>query len=104
MADLAKITSPLMKANAYQKGVSDMDYNYKIVGQIIGGIRGQQGISQEELARISGIARSHLAMIESGSKNANVETLWLISSALQMRLSDLIKLVEDERARASGRK
>lgn len=34
-----------MKANAYQKGVSDMDYNYKIVGQIIGGIRGQQGIS-----------------------------------------------------------
>ena len=103
-ADLAKITSPLMKANAYQKGVSDMNYNYKIVGQIIGGIRGRQGISQEELARISGIARSHLAMIESGSKNANVETLWRISSALQMRLSDLIKLVEDEHARAIGRK
>ena len=81
-----------------------MDYNYKIVGQIIGGIRGQHGISQEELARLSGIARSHLAMIEVGSKNANVETLWRISLALQMRLSDLIKLVEDEHVRAAGRK
>ena len=35
-------------------------------------------------------------MIESGSKNANVETLWRIVAALDMRMSELMRLVEDE--------
>lgn len=73
-----------------------MDYNYKITGRIIGRIRMQREISQEVLSGLSGVARSHLAMIETGSKNANVETLWRISAALNMRLSELIKLIEEE--------
>ena len=88
-----------MKAKAYQKGVVTMDYNYKIAGQIIGRLRTQRGMSQEVLSGLSGIARSHLAMIETGNKNANVDTLWRIAQALEMKLSDLIKLIEDEHER-----
>lgn len=77
-----------------------MDYNYKITGQVIGRIRLQQGISQEVLSGLSGVARSHLAMIETGSKNANVDTLWRIAEALGMKLSELIAVVEEEHARA----
>lgn len=33
-------------------------------------------------------------MIETGSKNASVDTLWRITGALDMRLSELIRLVE----------
>ena len=73
-----------------------MNYNSKVTGQIIGMLRVQRGMSQEVLSGLAGIARSHLAMIENGSKNANVETLWRISSALGMSLSELIQLVERE--------
>ena len=88
-----------MKAKAYQKGVVIMDYNYKIAGQIIGRLRTQRGMSQEVLSGLSGIARSHLAMIETGNKNANVDTLWRRAQALDMKLSDLIKQIEDEHER-----
>lgn len=73
-----------------------MDYNSKITGQVIGILRVRQGMSQEMLSGLAGIARSHLAMIENGSKNANVDTLWRIADALDMRMSDLMRLVEAE--------
>lgn len=73
-----------------------MDYNHKITGQVIGRIRTQCNMSQEVLSGLSGVARSHLAMIETGTKNANVDTLWRIAEALGMRLSELFQLVENE--------
>ena len=93
-----------MKAKAYQKGVVTMDYNYRITGQIIGRIRTQRGMSQEVLSGLSGVARSHLAMIENWSKNANVDTIWRIAEALDMKLSDLIRLIEDEHERSIGKR
>lgn len=78
-----------------RKRAVEMNYN-KITGQMIGILRSQRGMSQEVLSGLAGVARSHLAMIENGSKNANVDTLWRISSALDMRMSELIRMVEDE--------
>ena len=86
-----------MKASAYQrKGQRKMNYDSKITGQIIGILRSQKGMSQEVLSGLAGVARSHLSMIENGSKNANVNTLWRVSLALGIRLSDLIRMVESE--------
>ena len=73
-----------------------MNYNSKITGQMIGILRSQRGMSQEVLSGLAGVACSHLAMIENGSKNANVDTLWRISSALGIRLSELMQMIEDE--------
>lgn len=73
-----------------------MLYNRKTVGQVIGKLRTKRGISQEVLSGLAGIARTHLTMIENGSKTANVETLWKIALALDMRLSELIYIVESE--------
>lgn len=78
-----------------------MDYNSKITGQLIGVIRNKRKLSQEVLSGLSGVARSHLAMIETGRKNASVDTLWKISAALNLRLSDLFQMVEDEIYRQS---
>ena len=72
-----------------------MRYNNKITGQVIGKLRVERGVSQEVLSGLAGIARGHLGMIETGKKNANVETLWRIATALDLRLSDLIRMVED---------
>lgn len=73
-----------------------MDYDSRITGQIIGMLRTRRGISQEVLSGFANLARSHLAMIENGSKNASVSTLWRIASALGIRLSELIRMIEDE--------
>lgn len=76
-----------------------MNYNSKMTGRIIGRLRAQQGLTQEVLSGLAGIARSHLAMIENGDKNANMHTLWRIAQALGIRLSELIRLVEEEMSR-----
>ena len=76
-----------------------MDYNHRITGQVIGLLRTQRGLSQEVLSGLAGVARSHLAMIENGSKNPSVDTLWRISDALGMPLSELFRMVEAETAK-----
>lgn len=71
-----------------------MRYNHFITGRIIRELREQRGLTQEVLSGLAAVSRSHLAEIESGRINANVETLWRIAEALSIRLSDLIRMVE----------
>ena len=73
-----------------------MQYNHFITGRIIRELREQQGLTQEVLSGLAAISRSHLADIETGHTNANVETLWRISEALGMKLGNLIRMVEQE--------
>lgn len=71
-----------------------MTYDHKITGRIIREMRKRKGLTQEVLSGLAAVSRSHLAEIESGRTNANVETLWRIAEALSIRLSDLIRMVE----------
>lgn len=71
-----------------------MTYHPYLTGEVIRLQRKKRGMSQEVLSGLAGIARSHLAMIESGSKNANVDTLWRIAAALDIPLSELLREVE----------
>ena len=59
-------------------------------------MRTQKHMTQELLSGFAGIARSHLSMIENGTKQANVETLWRIAQALEMKPSQLLAAIEDE--------
>lgn len=72
-----------------------MKYDHRVTAQIIGMLRIQKGLSQESLASKAGMARSHYAMIESGAKRPDVETLWRIANALEIRLSELFKMGEN---------
>ena len=72
-----------------------MRYDSRITGQVIGRLRVKRGMTQEVLSGLAGIARSHLAMIENGSKSPNVDTLWRLAAALDLRLSELVQLIED---------
>lgn len=72
-----------------------MDYDHAVTGMVIRRLRKRKGMSQEVLSGFAGIERSHLAMIETGKKSANVETLWRIADALGLRMSQLMALVEE---------
>ncbi len=73
-----------------------MHYNQVTVGQVIRKFRTQKHMTQELLSGFAGIARSHLSMIENGTKQANMETIWRIALALEMTPSQLIAAIEDE--------
>lgn len=73
-----------------------MDFNKKSVGKVIKRLRKEKNLSQEVLSGFATIARSHLAMIESGTKQANFETLWKIAYALEIQPHKLVEMIEIE--------
>lgn len=60
------------------------------LGRRIAFIRDRKGLTQAELSKKSGVNRSHLCEIEVGQTDARIETLRLISTALGMKVSDLL--------------
>ncbi len=73
-----------------------MPYNRKAFGIVIGRLRQNRGLTQEKMSGLAGIARSHLAALESGAKTVRLNTLWNIAYALELNPSELIRLVELE--------
>lgn len=71
-----------------------MRFDNAAVGKTIRALRKEKGLSQDVLSGLAGIARTHLTMIENGSKQANFETLWRIATALGMRPSELVAQIE----------
>ncbi len=78
-----------------------MPYNRKAFGIVIGRLRTEKGLTQERMSGLAGIARSHLVELENGKKTVKLSTLWNIADALELRPSELIRLVEKE-AEESG--
>ena len=73
-----------------------MDFDNKAIGRTIKKLRKEKKLSQEVLSGFADIARSHLAMIESGSKQPNFETIWKIASAFGILPHQLVEMIEDE--------
>lgn len=73
-----------------------MQFDNSAVGKAIRDLRKEKGISQDVLSGFAGIARTHLTMIENGTKQANFETLWKIALALDIRPSELVARIEEE--------
>jgi len=71
----------------------------RAVGETIKSIRTEKGLSQEVLSGLADIGRSHLAMIETGKKTPNIETVCKIAGALRMKPSEIIRMAEQ---RSSG--
>lgn len=73
-----------------------MQFSNEKVGIVIRRLRKKKRMTQELLSGLAGIARSHLSMIENGTKQPNFETLWRIATALDMKPSELVALIEEE--------
>lgn len=66
------------------------------VGAVIRRKRMERGMTQELLSGLAGIARTHLTMIENGTKQPNFETVWKIALALELKPSELVAAIERE--------
>jgi transcriptional regulator with XRE-family HTH domain len=63
----------------------------KIVGANIRLFRDSRGLSQEELAHISGIHRTYISGLERGIRNPTITIVHAIAVALKIRVSELLK-------------
>lgn len=73
-----------------------MQFDNVLIGQVIRKKRIQKEMTQELLSGLAGIARTHLTMIENGTKQPNFETIWRIALALDMKPSELVAEIERE--------
>ncbi len=73
-----------------------MVFDNQAVGAVIRRLRREKGMTQELLSGFAGIARTHLTMIEKGTKQPNFETVWRIAVALGINPSELVAQIEKE--------
>ena len=66
-----------------------------IVGKVIAENRIKKKMSQEVLSGLSAIGRTHLSAIERGIRKPTHETLYKISQALGVRMSELVDEIEN---------
>ena len=65
-------------------------------GTVIARYRLQRGITQEVLSGLSDIGRTHLSAIERGERKPTLETLYRISNALDVPMSEIVLAIERE--------
>lgn len=75
-----------------------MEFNKYAVGIVIRRLRKEKNLSQEVLSGLAGMARSHLAMIETGAKQPNFETIWRVSNAFEIPPHEFVEYIEKETA------
>jgi transcriptional regulator with XRE-family HTH domain len=71
-------------------GTKDYEGHLQAIGLAIRTSRETISISQEELAHLAQIDRSHMGKIERGERNVTILNLIKISQALECQLSDLL--------------
>ena len=67
----------------------------KLIGQRIRNYRTQQKLSQEKLAELSGCHPTYIGQVERGEKNATLESIEKIASALNVPLAQLFEKLGD---------
>ena len=67
-----------------------------VVGQVIALFRKRKGVSQEVLSGLADIGRTHLSAIERGERKPTLETLYRISTALDVKMSDIVREIEKQ--------
>ncbi len=67
----------------------------EIFGKILQEERKAKKISQEKLAKISGLDRTYISLIENGKRSPSLSTILKISSALKILPSELFLKFEE---------
>ncbi len=78
-----------------------MELSIKLAGEVIQQERMRRKRSQEVLSGLAAMSRSHWSEIEHGRHpDLALQTFWRIADALDLRPSELMRLIEDEMERS----
>ena len=76
--------------------MNKMQLDPVLVGEVIAEYRIRKGLTQEVLSGLAAIGRTHLSAIERGERKPTLETLYRISLALGVKMSDITLSIEKE--------
>jgi len=74
----------------------------EIFGRILQEERKSKNCSQEKLAKLTGLDRTFISLIENGKRSPTLSTILKISSALTIRPSELFSTFESRRSEFLG--
>ena len=63
----------------------------RLVGSNVSRIRNQRGLTQEQLADLSGFSQQYISGLESGKRNPTVVTVYELAKALGVSHLDLLR-------------
>ena len=66
----------------------------KLVGETLKEIRKRKSISQDVISGLAGVGRTHLSAIERGERKPTLETLYRLSIAFDIKMSEIIIEIE----------
>ncbi len=66
----------------------------KLVGRHVARIRREKGLTQEQLAEISGFSQQYISGLEQGRRNPTVVTLYELATALGVSHLELLRPTE----------
>ncbi|MEQ8224605.1 MAG: helix-turn-helix transcriptional regulator [Candidatus Eremiobacterota bacterium] len=81
-----EVKKDLLKAPEFAREVENLRPEYELISQIIQ-LRIEQNVTQEELAKRTGIKQSNISRLESGSYNPSLQFLKKIAKGLGKDLS-----------------
>jgi transcriptional regulator with XRE-family HTH domain len=66
----------------------------KLVGRNVRRFRQRKGLTQEELAEISGFSQQYISGLEGGHRNPTILTLYELATALGVSHMDLVRPIQ----------
>jgi len=68
----------------------------KLVGRNVKRVRQEKGLTQEQLAELSGFSQQYISGLEQGRRNPTVVSLYELATALGVSHMELVRTAEDE--------
>jgi transcriptional regulator with XRE-family HTH domain len=68
----------------------------KLVGRNVKRVRQEKGLTQEQLAELSGFSQQYISGLEQGQRNPTVVSLYELATALGVSHMELVRPTEDE--------
>jgi len=68
----------------------------EVFGKVLRELRTTKGISQEKLAEYCDLDRTYISLLERGLRQPTITTLFKIAKALEIKASELVKVIEKE--------
>jgi len=65
-------------------------------GRVLRTLRAERGLSQEALALEAGVQRNYVSLIERGVNQPTITIIFKLATALDMKPSQVVELVEKE--------
>ena len=68
----------------------------KLVGRNVKRVRQEKGLTQEQLAELSGFSQQYISGLEQGQRNPTVVSLYELATALGVSHMELVRSADDE--------